>query len=124
METQAPANSVENFAQRAANKAEQGIESTRQTANQALDKASELSQTVPSLLSQFSDQIQEAARRGIEQAKCLSRDTKDKVNAAGERAVTYVKDEPVKSILIAAATGAAAAALIGWLARSRNSDRG
>jgi ElaB/YqjD/DUF883 family membrane-anchored ribosome-binding protein len=43
---------------------------------------------------------------------------KDKVAQAGDRSVGYIRDEPVKSVLIAAAAGAALAALIGWASRS------
>jgi hypothetical protein len=36
--------------------------------------------------------------------------------------VGYIKDEPVKAMLIAAATGAALMALVGLVSRSRSAD--
>lgn len=46
------------------------------------------------------------------------------VSLAGERSTRYVRDEPVKSVLIAAAVGATVVALLGWLAlTSRSSSR-
>lgn len=41
---------------------------------------------------------------------------------ATDSTVSYIKDEPVKAMLIAAATGAALAALMSLLSRSRRGD--
>ncbi|MCW5655514.1 hypothetical protein [Hydrogenophaga sp.] len=38
---------------------------------------------------------------------------------AGEQTVDYIREEPVKSVVAAAAVGAVAALLLGWLGRSR-----
>ena len=48
---------------------------------------------------------------------------RDKAVQVSDQTVGYIKDEPVKAVLVAAAAGAVAALLIGWLSRSR-SDRG
>ena len=45
------------------------------------------------------------------------------VSLAGERSTRYVRDEPLKSVLIAAAAGATLAALLGWLALASRSSR-
>jgi ElaB/YqjD/DUF883 family membrane-anchored ribosome-binding protein len=38
---------------------------------------------------------------------------------AGDRSVDYIRNDPVRSVLIAAAVGAVAAMLASWAARSR-----
>ena len=46
----------------------------------------------------------------------------DKVSHAGDSVVKYIRREPIKSVLIAAATAAALMALIDLLLRSRRRD--
>lgn len=72
-----------------------------------------------SLLSSLSD-AEAIARRGIERARTASSTVRAQVDKAGQRTVGYVKAEPVKSVFIAAAVGAASAAVIGWMVRSRS----
>jgi ElaB/YqjD/DUF883 family membrane-anchored ribosome-binding protein len=117
---------VDKAADQAASKATGVIQSTKRVANGALDSlqhgVDELRQTVPSAFSNAAAQVEDLTRRGLERAKQTSAQVREKVNGASERTVEYIKDEPVKSVLIAAAAGAAMAALIGWVARSRSRD--
>ncbi len=46
-----------------------------------------------------------------------------KASARAEQASHYVQDQPLKSLLVAAAAGAALVTLLGWLGRSRSSTR-
>jgi len=81
----------------------QALESTREYANQALEKAGERVRDL---------------RYGVKDLANKS------VNSMGEYAqatTRYVSEQPLKSALIAAAVGAAVAALV--LAMRRNSDR-
>ena len=61
------------------------------------------------------------AQRGIETVRDGSRQLRDRAMDASDKTVAYIKDEPVKSMLIAAATGAALMALITLASRSRHS---
>jgi len=45
---------------------------------------------------------------------------RDRAHRASDHTVGYIRDEPVKAILIAVAAGAAIAALASLLSRSRN----
>lgn len=114
---------LDQAAEQAAAKATGVIQSTKRVANGALDSlqhgVDELRQGVPSALGNAAHQVEDIARRGIERARQASTQVREKVNDASERTVTYIREEPVKSVLIAAAAGAAMAALIGWVARSR-----
>jgi ElaB/YqjD/DUF883 family membrane-anchored ribosome-binding protein len=60
------------------------------------------------------------AQRGIEAVRGSSRQLRDKALDASDRTVAYIKDEPVKAMLIAAATGAALMALLNLVSRSRH----
>ena len=111
---------IESLAQRA----DSAIESTRSAANGALDSlqsgVSTLRDTAPSALARAAAQVDDLTRRGIEGARAASSQVRHQLAAVNDRTCGYVRDEPMKSVLIAAATGAAAAALIGWLVRSRS----
>lgn len=125
--TLAPAvQAVENMADQAAARTDSAIQSTKRVANDALDSlqsgVEDLRRAAPTVLTRAAGQVEDLTRRGIERARETTHQVKDQVSRAGERSVDYIRDEPVKSVLIAAATGAALAALIGWMARSR-SDR-
>ena len=62
------------------------------------------------------------ARRGIDGARDGSQQLRDRAVRATDSTVSYIKDEPLKAMLIAAATGAALMALMALLNRSRQSD--
>ncbi|WP_284616653.1 hypothetical protein [Aquabacterium humicola] len=104
--------------------AEQAIGSTRRVANEALDtlqsSVDRMREAVPSAFHRAASQVEELTRRGMERAKEATTDVRDQVHKASDRTVGYIKDEPVKSVLIAAATGAAVALLVGWAMRHRS----
>lgn len=107
-------------------RADEALKSARRAANGAIealhDKVDELNESVPGALGRAAARVDEITRRGIERARDTSLHMRDSVTRAGDRTVAYIKDEPLKSVLIAAAAGAAVAALVSVLARSR-SDR-
>jgi ElaB/YqjD/DUF883 family membrane-anchored ribosome-binding protein len=115
-----------NIADQAADTANSAIRSTQSVANKALDR---LSDTVESardhaapLINRLSDQAESAARRGVDALRDTSAQLREKALRAQDTTVGYIKDEPVKAMLIAAATGAALMALVGLLSRSRRVD--
>lgn len=80
-----------------------------------------LRQSVPQAISRATAQAEDLARRGIERARSASTAVREQAVKVGDQTVGYIKDEPVKSVLIAAAAGAATALLVSWLSRSRSS---
>lgn len=66
-------------------------------------------------------QVEEFTRRGIERARETSAQVSARLARAGDRGLGFVREQPVKSVVIAAATGAAVAALVSWAVRSRAS---
>ena len=112
---------------RAANKAEQALQSTKRMGSEAAQAVQNgidgLRESVPSAISRARSQAEDLTHRGIERARQASASVRDQATRVGDQTVGYIKDEPVKAMLVAAAAGAVAALLIGWLGRSRNNHR-
>lgn len=62
---------------------------------------------------------QRVANDALDSVRDTSRQLRDKAYQASDRTVDYIRDEPVKAILIAAATGAALMALVNLVSQSR-----
>lgn len=77
----------------------------------------ELSETVPSALTRAAAQAEDLARRGIARARDAGAQVREQLHSAGDKTTAYIRDEPVKAVLIAAAAGAATALLASWVAR-------
>ena len=75
--------------------------------------------TVESVTSAFSCP---ATRRSAEALRETSAQVRERALRAQDSTVGYIRDEPMKAILIAAATGAALMALIGLMGRSHRRD--
>jgi ElaB/YqjD/DUF883 family membrane-anchored ribosome-binding protein len=112
------------LADQAADSATSAIRSTQNVANATLDRLNDKvetarSQAVP-LINRLSSQAEAAARRSADAVRETSAQLRDRALMASDTTVGYIKDEPVKAMLIAAATGAALMALISLMNRSRN----
>jgi ElaB/YqjD/DUF883 family membrane-anchored ribosome-binding protein len=114
----------QDMADNAAGSAQGAIRSTQRAADQALDRLSEKvdearSQAGP-LLIKVTSQAEAAARRGMEAVRDTSQQLREKALQAQDLTVAYVKDEPIKAMLIAAATGALLMGIVSMLGRSRD----
>ena len=123
MITNKPYEQSNGLVDQAAASADNAIKSTQRVANEALDSLSGSVQDIRSqaapMLNRTSEQIGALAQRGVDAVRDSSQQLREKALRASDSAVGYVKDEPVKAMLIAAATGAALMALLGLMARSR-----
>lgn len=90
-----------------------------QLAEQAKNKIAEVSHEASAAMSRMTGQVEDLARRTLDRARETSAQVKERIGRAGDATVTYIKDEPVKAVMIAAATGAATALLISWLSSRR-----
>ena len=110
----------------AAQTADNAIKSTQRATNQALDSLSgtvkDIRDQAAPMVNRATEQVSELAHRSAEAVRDSSRQLREKAMNASDATVNYIKDEPVKSILIAAATGAALMGLISMMSRSRNCD--
>jgi ElaB/YqjD/DUF883 family membrane-anchored ribosome-binding protein len=87
------------LAEQASQSADRAIQTTQRVANDALDSLSS------------------SVQHGVDSVCDTSRQLRDGAMHASDASVNFIKHEPIKSVLIAAATGAALMALIGLLNR-------
>lgn len=108
----------------ASQSADQAIRATQQAANHAVDSAGnalqDLRQQATPVLERASEQVSAMAHRGLETVRETTHQLRLKAEHASDTTVGYIRQEPVKAMLIAAATGAALMALISLVARSRD----
>ena len=109
-------------ADQAADSAQSAIRSTQNVANSAFDRLSDKvdsarDQAAP-LINRLSTQAQDAAKKSADAVRETTAQLRDRAARAQEQTVGYIKDEPVKAMLIAAATGAALMALVSLASRS------
>ena len=108
----------------AAQSADNAIKSTQRATNNALDSLSSTvqdvrDQAVPAY-DRLKTQTEDLAHRGIDALRDTTRQVRDTAVKASDQTVNYIKDEPFKAVLIAAATGAALMALVSLMGRSRD----
>ena len=78
------------------------------------------SQAAP-MIDSLSAQAGAAAKRGIDAVRDSSQQLRDRAVRANDATVAYVKEEPVKAVLLAAATGALLMGLVSLMRSSRQS---
>lgn len=113
-----------NLADQAAQSADDVIRSTQRVANETLDnlavRVQDIRHEASPFLNRASGQASALAQRGADAVRDTSQQLREKAHHASDSTVAYIRDEPVKAMLIAAATGAALMALINLVSRSRH----
>lgn len=111
------------LAKKAADKTDQAISATKtavsDTATSVRDGLDHLQENTQSAMASVASQADELAHKGLEQARRARTAIRETAQETGDRTVAYIRDEPVKAVLIAAAAGAVITMLLG----SRNSSR-
>jgi len=101
---------------------EHALQSTQRVADQALDDLSstarDLRDQVSPMLDRAGERASALAQRGVDAVRERSLQLRSQALRASDDTLNYIKDEPVKAVLIAAAAGAALMALAGWLRKS------
>ncbi len=90
---------------KAANKVESAVESARDQ--------------VQPTVARLAAQAEAAAKRSLDAVRDGASSVREHAHSVGDATVRYVRDEPVKSILIAAAAGAALMALLSVIQSGR-----
>jgi ElaB/YqjD/DUF883 family membrane-anchored ribosome-binding protein len=107
---------AQDIADSAAHTAQSAIRSTQKAADDALDtlstKVEEARDQAAPLLSRVSTQA--------EAVRDTSQQLRERALRVSDSAVGYVKDEPIKAMLIAAATGALLMGIVALMSRSRD----
>ena len=103
--------------------ADKAMDSTRQYANDALDKAEgkvrELRGNVDPMIDMLATKAQKLARQSLDMAAEAKDRAQKSINRATDATTRYVAEQPLRSVLIAAAVGAGVALLVS-AARNRN----
>lgn len=92
---------------------------TTPAVDRTIDKLADTAAGVPLAVERAAERATEAARLGTQKLQQGTQQVKAQLTQVTDSAIAYVKDEPVRAMLIAAAAGAALMALADLLARSR-----
>ena len=108
------------------NSAGRVVDSTREFANDTLDKADskvrELRGQVDPMVDMLASKAQKLARQSFDMASEAKHRAQQSLTQAANTTGRYVSEQPLRSVLIAAAVGAGVAMLIS-ASRHRNDDR-
>lgn len=83
---------------------------------------SDVSTAAQPLLKRATEQASALAHQGIDSLNATSRQLRERAQHASDDTVSYIKEKPVTSVLIAAAGGAALMAIAAMLTRPRYRD--
>ncbi len=109
--------SAQNFADKAATSADSAIRSTQRVTNDAFDSLSGGVQNLRQQAAPAMEHLNDAAQRSVDSVRDRAQQLRERAMRVQDTTVDYIKDEPVKAMLIAAATGAGLMALLSLLAR-------
>jgi len=119
-----PTESSNPLTEQAAQSADRAIQASQRVTNRAFDSLAgsvqDLKHEVAPMLNRATGEVSAFAQRGLDAVRQGSQQLQDQARRASDSSMDYVRHEPLKSILIAAATGAALMALVGMLSRSRD----
>lgn len=111
---------------RAAEAVDHAVSTSRRVANEALDHVETALHSaranVQPAISRIANQAETLARRGMDAMRDTASTARERAHTMGDATARYVREEPVKAVLIAAATGAALMALLS-LVNSARRDR-
>ena len=122
--TEKVADSARHVADDVLQSAQDAVQSTRDAANNSLEKAEQSvralrSQTDP-VIDDLAARAQELASRSIDYCAETSARARRQMQEAADATTKYVAEQPGKSLVIAAASGAALATLLMWMSRRRS----
>jgi ElaB/YqjD/DUF883 family membrane-anchored ribosome-binding protein len=121
--TDKAADTARNLADDVLQSAQDAVQSTRTAANNSLEKVEEgvrtlRSQTDP-IIDDLAARAQDLAARSIDYCAESSARARRQMQHAADATTKYVAEQPGKSLVIAAASGAALASLVLWMSRRR-----
>lgn len=96
----------------AARRAHEGVDTGRKLAKRAADQLDDVTDDAASSAHSTLARASEMARQSMDWMRDSSDRVRNEVSRASDRTVGYIREEPVRSVLVAAATGAAVYALI------------
>ncbi len=126
MTTPSTNTNIENVADAAVQATDQAIRTGQRVANRTMDRVAdtvdEVRTQAEGALNRMSGDAERLMRRGADKVRDGSQQLREQALRATDSTAAYVKDEPVKALLIAAAVGAALMALISIGSRAGTRD--
>lgn len=121
--TQKAADATKDLVNNAAESAKEGVNATRKVASEAVDKAQEGLESAQKQINPMIDDLaaraQDLANRSIHFCADTSERARQQLQCAAEATNRYVHEQPTKSLMLAAAAGAAVATAFLLGSRSR-----
>jgi len=109
-----------NVIARTAHQADELIAGAQQVAAEADRGLDRLREDTHGSLTRVAERAEDMARTGIEKARMAGSAVADKASEVGTQTTRYVRREPAKALLMAAAAGAAATLVVSWATRRRS----
>jgi ElaB/YqjD/DUF883 family membrane-anchored ribosome-binding protein len=109
-----------NLVDQAASAAHQGIAATQHALDGLAGSVQTLRDDASARLDDVTGHASAMAHRGVDAMRDGSQRLRTQAHRASEGTTHYIQQEPVKAVLIAAATGAVLMALIGFVTRARH----
>jgi ElaB/YqjD/DUF883 family membrane-anchored ribosome-binding protein len=122
MKMSMPSQFVEGASEAVDNAIDQIDRRSQEVHDEFADKAHDVVNKSKPTMERWAKDAESAARRGIDAASDATHRLRDRAARTTDSTVDYIKDEPVKAMLIAAAAGAALVTLMGLIHRSRARD--
>lgn len=97
----------------------EAVDATRGLASDTAEKVRDLRRDIEPSVDQWSSRIHAAAQHGLDAIAHSSARARDSISRSAETAGRLVAEQPMKSVLVAAAVGAAVTALILMASRRR-----
>ena len=98
------------------------IDANQSLADSAANAVSQAANQARPIIKRATDQASALANQGLDAWNSSKRQVVDRAHQASDNTVSYIKDKPYTSVLIAAAGGAALMAVAALLTRSRYRD--
>jgi ElaB/YqjD/DUF883 family membrane-anchored ribosome-binding protein len=114
------------LADKASAGAESAIRSTQRAATDSIDQLSQTAdrmrdKTVP-VIDRLAERAEDLARRSIGSIRDGSKQIAERAQTATNNTIEYIRDEPVKSVILSAVLGAGLMAIFAMLTRSGRRD--
>ena len=120
------AQTIDTLADKATGTAEHALMATQHAANEALsmlaDKVLEIRNQAVPLVTSANGQAKDYLHQGMDSVRHATHQLTDAALHARDGASGYVKEEPLKALLIAAATGAALMALVSLIGQTHRKN--
>lgn len=120
-----PTESPSSLIDQAARTADVAIHNTQRATNDAIgglvDSIDHARQQVTPMINNAGEKASAFVHNGLDSVRQTSRQLRDGAHYASDKTVAYIREEPVKAMLIAAASGAAVMALARVISQSNQS---